>query len=167
MPLETATYISDLVPANPAHSDNLSQTDAHERLIKQVLQNTFPNINGAVTAKPTELNLLTGATAGATVPTGTILVFGGATLPTGYLWCDGSPVNRTTYAALFTALGTAWGAGDGSTTFNLPQFATGIPYGGSAQPDPLLGVNTTTGYIGASIYGSPIALKGVNFIIKT
>lgn len=56
------------------------------------------------------------------VPIGTILDFAGSTLPTGYLECDGSAVSRTDYAALFAALGTTWGAGDGSTTFNLPDF---------------------------------------------
>jgi len=53
--------------------------------------------------------------------TGSILAFAGSSLPTGYLDCDGSAVSRTTYAALFTAIGTTWGIGDGSTTFNLPD----------------------------------------------
>lgn len=44
-----------------------------------------------------------------------------ATPPSGWLLCDGSAVSRTTYAALFALLGTAYGAGDGSTTFNLPN----------------------------------------------
>lgn len=55
------------------------------------------------------------------VPTGTILPFGGTTAPAGYLLCDGSAVSRTTYAALFAVIGTTYGLGDGSTTFNLPQ----------------------------------------------
>lgn len=54
------------------------------------------------------------------VPTGTVLHFAGSAAPTGFLLCDGSAISRTTYAALFTAIGTTWGAGDGSTTFNLP-----------------------------------------------
>ena len=56
------------------------------------------------------------------VPIGTILDFAAATPPTGYLTCDGSAVSRTDYAALFAVIGTTWGAGDGSTTFNLPDF---------------------------------------------
>jgi microcystin-dependent protein len=55
------------------------------------------------------------------IPTGAILPYGGATAPTGYLMCDGSAVSRTTYSALFAVLGTTYGAGDGSTTFNLPN----------------------------------------------
>lgn len=55
------------------------------------------------------------------VITGTILAYGGSSVPSGYLDCDGSAVSRTIYAALFSAIGTTWGAGDGSTTFNLPD----------------------------------------------
>jgi hypothetical protein len=48
MPLEAATYINQLVATNPVHTDPLSAADSHMRLIKQVLQNTFPQISGAV-----------------------------------------------------------------------------------------------------------------------
>jgi microcystin-dependent protein len=58
-------------------------------------------------------------------PAGVIEMFGGSSAPTGYLMCDGSAVSRTTFANLFAALGTAYGPGDGSTTFNLPQFNNG------------------------------------------
>lgn len=51
------------------------------------------------------------------------LPYAGSSVPTGWLECDGAAVSRTTYAALFTAIGTTWGAGDGSTTFNLPSWA--------------------------------------------
>lgn len=54
---------------------------------------------------------------------GMIKDFGGTSAPTGYLVCDGSAVSRATYAALFSAISTTWGAGDGSTTFNLPNLS--------------------------------------------
>lgn len=54
-------------------------------------------------------------------PVGTIQAYAGSTAPTGYLVADGSAVSRTTYAALFAVIGTTYGAGDGSTTFNLPD----------------------------------------------
>lgn len=57
-------------------------------------------------------------------PTGTIIAFAGNTLPKGYLPCDGSKVSRTTYKKLFDVIGTTYGAGDGSTTFNLPNLTT-------------------------------------------
>lgn len=53
-------------------------------------------------------------------PPGVVLPYAGAAAPTGWLLCQGQAVSRTTYAALFTILGTTWGAGDGFTTFNLP-----------------------------------------------
>lgn len=55
------------------------------------------------------------------IPPGTFIHFGGSAAPTGYLLCDGTAISRTTYANLFTAIGTLYGAGDGSTTFNLPD----------------------------------------------
>ena len=58
---------------------------------------------------------------GGSEPSGTIKAFGGSSAPTGYLICDGSAVSRTTYAALFAAIGTTFGAGNGTTTFNIPD----------------------------------------------
>jgi len=55
------------------------------------------------------------------IPTGTILDYAGATEPVGYLFCFGQAVSRTSYSALFTALSTTYGVGDGVTTFNLPD----------------------------------------------
>ncbi len=52
---------------------------------------------------------------------GAVLPYGGSSIPSGWLVCDGAQVSRATYAALFGIIGTTWGAGDGSTTFNLPD----------------------------------------------
>lgn len=60
---------------------------------------------------------------------GIIQMFGGSTPPSGWLLCDGSAVSRTQYSALFEAIGTTWGAGDGSTTFNLPDLRGRAPIG--------------------------------------
>jgi microcystin-dependent protein len=56
------------------------------------------------------------------VPTGTVMDYGGSTAPGGWLECDGSAVSRSTYPNLFAILSTTWGSGNGSTTFNLPDF---------------------------------------------
>lgn len=66
------------------------------------------------------------------VPPGTIIDYAGNTPPRGYLECDGSAVSRTAYAALFAAIGTAWGAGDGSTTFNVPDLRDRVTLGRSS-----------------------------------
>ena len=55
------------------------------------------------------------------IPTGTITPWSQATAPTGFLECAGAAVSRSTYAALFAVISTTYGAGDGSTTFNLPD----------------------------------------------
>ena len=57
----------------------------------------------------------------AIVPTGSVHVMATTTVPTGYLECDGSAISRTTYSDLFATIGTTWGAGDGSSTFNVPD----------------------------------------------
>ena len=54
-------------------------------------------------------------------PAGCVMAFAGNTTPDGWLLCDGSAVSRTTYAALFAVIGTTYGSGDGSTTFNVPD----------------------------------------------
>ena len=70
-------------------------------------------------------------------PTGTILDYAGDVVPAGYLLCDGRAVSRTTYAALYAVLGTRYGAGDGSTTFGLPDLRRRVALGsggaGSAE----------------------------------
>lgn len=55
------------------------------------------------------------------VPTGSVFTMATTTVPSGYLECNGAAVSRTTYADLFAAIGTTWGSGNGSTTFNLPD----------------------------------------------
>ena len=74
--------------------------------------------------------------------------YAGATVPTGWLECDGSAVSRSTYAALFTAIATTWGAGDGSTTFNLPDMrgrvSIGAGRGTVTESGVNAGVNITT-----------------------
>lgn len=64
-------------------------------------------------------------------PVGTIIAFAGnGSLPDGYLLCDGAAVSRTDYADLFTVIGTTYGEGNGSTTFNLPNLTNKFLQGG-------------------------------------
>jgi microcystin-dependent protein len=123
MALETGTYIDDLVSSNPPQSDSLTQSAGHLRLIKSTLLATFPNITGAVSATHTEIDAAVDAVQAAQyIPAGSILPFAGSSTPSGYLLCYGQAVSRTTYSGLYTALGTTWGSGDGTTTFNVPDF---------------------------------------------
>ena len=63
------------------------------------------------------------------VPTGGLMMWGTGTAPSGWLLCAGAAVSRTTYAALFAVIGTTFGVGDNSTTFNLPNYTNRTPYG--------------------------------------
>lgn len=76
---------------------------------------------------------------GDTIPAGTLLPFAGPTAPTGYIPCDGRALSRTVYSNLFSAIGTAYGEGDGSSTFNIPdlrgRFLRGLDDGAGNDPD--------------------------------
>jgi microcystin-dependent protein len=63
------------------------------------------------------------------IPTGGIMMWSTASAPTGFLLCNGSAISRTAYAALFAVIGTTFGVGDNSTTFNLPDYNNRTPVG--------------------------------------
>jgi microcystin-dependent protein len=63
------------------------------------------------------------------VPTGGLVMWPTGSAPSGFLLCTGAAVSRTTYAALFAIVGTTFGAGDTTTTFNLPNYTNRVPYG--------------------------------------
>lgn len=83
------------------------------------------NINGNATV----LGNLTVSGTFNYVPTGVIQMWPTVTAPAGFLLCNGTAVSRTTYAALFAVIGTVFGAGDTTTTFNLPNYVNRMPYG--------------------------------------
>lgn len=86
---------------------------------------------------------------GAAVPPGTVFDFAGGTVPAGYLLCDGQAVSRSGYAALFAAIGTAYGAGDGSSTFNLPDLRGCVVAGLDNMGGTARGVLPSWNYLGA------------------
>jgi microcystin-dependent protein len=112
-----ATAVSNLVDSAPTVLDTLNELSA--------ALNDDPNFSTTV------------ATAlAALVPSGTVSQTARATAPTGYLLCDGSAISRTTYSSLFDAIGTAYGVGDNSTTFNIPNLKGRVPVGrDSAQTE--------------------------------
>jgi microcystin-dependent protein len=63
------------------------------------------------------------------VPTGSVQVYAGAAAPAGWVLCNGAAVSRTTYARLYAVIGTTYGAGNGTTTFNLPNMVDRVPVG--------------------------------------
>jgi microcystin-dependent protein len=111
-------------------------------------------------------NLATTAFAKSTgVPTGSIFMWGTASAPTGYLFCNGTAVSRTTYSALFALIATTFGVGDGSTTFNLPNFSGSMPIGvtagtSSSFTGSIVPASSTTGTLTVTA-GSGIAINQV------
>lgn len=93
----------------------------------------------SVTATATELNHVDGVTSAIQTQIDTkmssitgeikLVAFGEGSIPSGYLICDGVAVSRTTYVTLFTAIGTTFGVGNGSTTFNVPDLRGRVPGG--------------------------------------
>lgn len=80
------------------------------------------NMNGnRITGVPAGSTSDSLATIGQLIPIGAVIDYAGGTAPSGWLLCYGQAVSRATYAALFAAIDTTFGAGDGSTTFNLPD----------------------------------------------
>jgi microcystin-dependent protein len=227
LPLETATYISDLVTSNPAASDGMNNADDHMRLTKAALKNTFPSITGAVTATQGTLNglanwysngvslLASSAAAFAANPTDSFqnpgageidIVLGGTlctqfykssgvlnlhhkgpalfdgtitgpgvipiggmimwltdTLPVGngtWCWANGGTLSRTgNGAALFALWGTAYGVGDGSTTFNVVNMQEVTPVGrsqmgGGTSPGLLASISDSLKAVINGLFGS-------------
>lgn len=91
------------------------------------------------------------------IPVGTVLPWPGSTAPPGYLLAYGQAVSRTTYAELFTAYGTTYGAGDGSTTFNLPDYRGRAPFGRDDMGGAVAGRITAAG---SSITGTTLGATG-------
>jgi microcystin-dependent protein len=107
---------ADLNAARPIASGGTGASDAPTALV-----------NLGLTATAAELNILDGVTVTAAqineglAPPGSVILHAANTAPTGYLKANGALVSRSTYAALFAEIGTTHGAGDGSTTFALPD----------------------------------------------
>lgn len=89
--------------------------------------------------------------------TGTVLPFAGSTAPSGWLLCYGQAVSRTTYAVLFSVIGTTYGAGDGTTTFNLPDLRGRVTAGKDNMGGTAASRLTTAG---AGIDGSTLGAAG-------
>lgn len=83
---------------------------------------------------------------GAALPTGVFAPFAGTVAPNGHLMCNGQAVSRTTYANLFAVIGTTYGAGDGVTTFNVPNMQQRFPLGKASS-----GTGSTLGSTGGQI----------------
>ena len=105
------------------------------------------------------------------VPPGTIIHYAGRTVPSGWLICNGANVSRTDYAALFAAIGTIYGTGNGVTTFGLPnlngRFFEGTTYTGSVGTYHSAGLPNITGNINMANAWGGLAEAGALYKSKT
>lgn len=104
-------------------------------------------------------------------PPGIIFPYAGSAAPDGFLLCDGSAVSRTTYAALFSAISTTFGVGNGSSTFNLPDLrgrvSLGAGTGTYAESFANTAVTTGTDLITISAAGGKQLLNGMAVVLTT
>lgn len=133
---------------------------------------TLPSTTSIGNVSSTELGYVDGVTSGiqsqlngkansshshaiADTPTGSLMAYAGSTAPSGWLMCNNLPVSRTTYADLFAVIGTTYGAGDGSTTFNLPDLRGRVvagldAMGGAASANRIGGMTDGRGSTGGA-----------------
>lgn len=128
------------IPTKPLPNVGGSDT-TEEPKVREALQELQQILSGGVEAA----NLASALQALLNHP-GDIKATGRAAAPSGWLMCDGAAVSRTTYSDLFAAIGTAYGAGDGSTSFNLPDLRGRMPVGKGTHADvDALGENEGSG----------------------
>lgn len=147
MALETASFVNGLVATNPANSDLVQQGADHLRLIKSTLLGTFPNLNAAVTATPSQINSWESriTVVERAAPIGSVHMWLTGTAPAHHLLLDGSTHLRSDYPALWALLGPSGanilGLGDGVTTFTTPDRRLRFPVMAGTG----LSLNTTGG----------------------
>lgn len=112
-----------------ANNQNIGTMTNLETTVKSSLVGAINEVNGKI---PTSV-------------AGIIQAYAGSVAPTGYLICDGSAVSRTTYANLFTAIGTTYGDGNGTTTFNLPNLKGKVIVGLDSNDTSFNSLGTTGG----------------------
>tara|TARA_R110002126_G_scaffold106281_1_gene241147 strand:- start:379 stop:873 length:495 start_codon:yes stop_codon:yes gene_type:complete len=164
MTVESASFINQLSPSNPASGDPISEGDSHLRLIKTVLKSQFPNL-GATAASATagQLNKLG-------FEPGSVMFYASNTIPTtqtisgvpDWLLCDGASKSTSTFSVLFGIIGTTYG-GSGSN-FNVPDFTTWSPIGVGSSFQ--LGIGQVFSFANSGTL-QQVKVKPINYIIKT
>jgi len=166
MPLDPAGNAS-LIPSYFAEPGTTIRTDQHNPVLEDIAamlsamlvrdgrngmvgplnMGTFPIRNVAPGVNPTDA-----ATVSQGMPIAAIIDYAGGTAPSGWMFCYGQALSRTAYAALFAAIGTQYGAGDGSTTFNLPDIRGRV----TAGRDTMGGTtaNRLTAYVNGTLLGA-------------
>ena len=129
---KTAGSLTGNMAAFTAGDDPPSAQDQNKLWLKQNASTCVPEgwhwYNGSNTAWE-DVPVPETALPSSLTPVGTIIMYGASAAPTNWLICNGDPKSRTTYATLFGIIGTTYGDGDGSSTFNLPDLRSRMPVG--------------------------------------
>ena len=135
---------SDIPPANPKEGDGWR--DSRDGTTYARWDGFWVQINAAVTSVNPD-----------PVPAGTIMSLASDVIPNNWLLCDGSAVSRFTYATLFAVIGTTYGAGNGGSTFNLPNLKGRMPMGKDSTIASMDTLAETGGTLGLPVVGSGTA----------
>lgn len=141
--------VSDAIGGYPLNA-RLWYTDSNNEsvIVRSLIQNNTYNFN-TTPSYIDGIHWVVDVESGA--PVGAVMPYAGSTPPAGWLLCDGSEISRTNYARLFSVIGTTYGAGDGNSSFNLPNFSGKLPiYDSSAT------IGTTTNGKVPNIVGTGI-----------
>lgn len=158
----------DLLPSGYIDSAGMTIMTAHEDSGDIVIDGFEPGYadTGNTTGQVAIIKMTTGwadRVASRVVPAGVVNDFAGATAPEGWLLCYGQAISRTTYADLFEAIGTVFGVGDGSTTFNIPDARGRVIAGqddmGGSSANRLTNPASTTGGIDGDVLGGTGGLE--------
>jgi microcystin-dependent protein len=157
-----ATKLTDLTwTAGSPNVTNIANTTQTATLtfsgtLNNVSTAVFGYISGLTSSAQTQLTSLSSSitTINTKLPVGMIIQHPKNNLASPYLLCNGAAVSRSTYSALFTSIGTLYGAGDGSTTFNLPNFQACFLRGSGTQA--VGGTTYTAGSVGTGVNDSII-----------
>ena len=145
--IDVATSGIDTKLATKANaSDVYTKTDTDEKISEAVsskADTSYVNTQLALkadksdtyTKKEIDEKLDNPTITGDTLPIGSVIEWTGTQTPQNWLLCDGREVSRTTYSELFAAIGTVWGAGDGSTSFNIPDYRDKFVLGAGGDVD--------------------------------
>jgi microcystin-dependent protein len=126
--LTSTASVNKVAITAPASSATLTLADGSTLATSGANSLTLTTTGATNVTLPTSGTLATTANTGL-VPSGALMPYAGSAAPSGWLLADGSAVSRSTYASLFSAIGTTYGSGDGSTTFNLPDLRGRVAVG--------------------------------------
>lgn len=125
--------MSETLGSGPYTIEFTEEADPQDVSASEITYNNTESGMAATNVQDAITELSTAPKGGPGVPVGSVFWLATQTAPEGYLICDGSAVSRTEYADLFAAVGTTFGAGDGSTTFALPNLQAAFIRGAGSQ----------------------------------